>query len=374
MRAAALAGRCPRPSTRTRRRRSRTCRTASRAAAAWPSGRGKAAPRAAARRRGAGAAPAGTTTPTGRRGVGRRAVAGGAWRAALGDARDARPRGPRPPSAPRAAAGRRRGHLRPRGGSWPRPTCSSPRGRGARAAGAAALRARQDRRTGRRHGCRGPLAGACARAALCHVKRRCPAVDATSRRRPPRRPAGPRGPRAAGARGAGVVQGRHARFCDKAPPRRLPAVLRRRPRGRPRRPVRRGSRKSSTGGPPSRRSCGAARRGVRPRSAPRPSPPRRALAAPAPRPPRAGPRAAARWPSPRRATTRTSSRRPGPRRPARRDCRPDGGGRAVDRVARAVRFGAGEDAAPALDFGGSGPVRPDRDVSRAPRGRGRRRV
>ena len=381
MRAAALAGALPRSSTRTRRRRSRTCRTASRAAAAGRAQRGnKGGPRAAARRRGAGAAPRARTTRarTSRPRSSRPSrAAPGAH--AVGDstaAGDAAAPGPRPPpSRRRVAAGGRRGHLRPR--RRQRPGRRALR-RAAAAAGRAAARrgasaARQDRRAGRRHGRRGPARRRPrARRAVPREAAVPERVDARARPEaaapPPAEAPGPAPGRWRAGRGRG--QGRHARFC-KVPPRRLPAVLRRRPRGRPRRPVRaRVPAKWSTGGPPSRRSCGAARRRLRPRSAPRPSPPRarrwtrsehgRGRGAGAAGPQRAGDRRGAQRREPRHGA-------PGPRRPAER--RDFAGRTAADaapstRVARAVRFGSGDDAAPALDFGRErGPVRPvDWDV------------
>ena len=116
------------------------------------------------------------------------AVAGGAWRAALGDSTapgTPRPRGPRPPpSRRRAAAGRRRrGHLRPRR-RQPGPGRRALRRAAAAAAAPRGRRppaARQDRRAGRRHGRRGPARRrARARAALCRAEAAVPErVDAT---------------------------------------------------------------------------------------------------------------------------------------------------------------------------------------------------
>ena len=317
----------------------------------------------------------------GRRGVGRRGRRG--RRLARGARRQHGARGRRGPGArarrlrgAAAAAGRRRRapSTSSPAAARPRPTCSSPRG--GRGRGAARRRrppaARQDRRAGRRHGRRGPARRRPrARAALCRAEAAVPErVDATLPEAAAPPPAeADRAPRPRRWRGdAGAVQGRHARFRGKVPPRRLPAVLRRRPRGRPRRPVRArvpgshrpaGRRRGEAAAPRAEGDPARARRRDRRRRgrgagrAPEHGGGRGAGAA---GPQRAGDRRGAQRREPRHGA-------PGPRRPARaaRLRRPDGGGRRARRrarVARAVRFGAGDDAAPALDFGREqGPVR-----------------
>ena len=198
------------------------------------------------------------------------------------------------------------------------------------------------------------LAGARARAARAARGGAVPErVDATAPGAPPP-PAEAPGPRAraAGARDAGAVQGRHARFNSEVPPRRLPAVLRRRPRGGRVVQCERGSlevidRRAAVEAKLRRR----APKEIRPALGAEPSPPRaRALdalpstvveAALEPRGRSAGDRRGAQRREPRRGA-------PGPRAP-----RPNGrdfaGRTAADaapstRVARAVRFGAGDDA------------------------------
>ena len=351
-------------------------------------------PRAAARRRGAGAAPARARRPRrGRRGVGRRGrrgrrLARGARRQRPGTPR---PRGPRPPPSRRQSC-RRPPPPRPSTSSpaaaRPRPTCSSPRGgRGRGAALAAALPPRgKIVAPAAATGVADLLAGARARAALCRAEAAVPErVDATlpeAAAPPPAEAPGPApAPLARGTRVrykdgtlGSVAKCHHDDFppyydvalaggrvvqCERGSlevvDRRaaVEAKLRRRA-PKEIRPALGAETVAAAGEALDALPSTAVSAALEPRG-------RSALAI-----------AAAR----NDANLVTALRDRGAP-PERRDF---AGRTAADaapstRVARAVRFGAGEDAAPALDFGrGAAPCGPSTgtSTSRAPRGRGRR--
>ena len=313
------------------------------------------------------------------------AVAGGAWRAALGgDARDAAAPGPAPaafeaPELPPAAAA---AAIYVLAGGSPAPAdvlFAARRPRPRRRGAARSRRPRQDRRAGRRHGRRGPA-------------RRRP----RARRAVPRGSGGPRagrrhapgGRRAAAGRGPGPAPGPLARGTrvrykdgtlgsmakchhDDFPPyydvalaggrvvqceRGSLEVIDRRAavEAKLRRRAPKEIRPALGADTVRRRGRGFGRAADHGRG--------RGAGAAGPQHPRR---------SPRRGTTRTSSRRSGTAAPRRR--RDFAGRTAADaapstRVARAVRFGAGEDAAPALDFGRERP-RAARRLGRLRRGR-----